>query len=174
MNELGKNAVLISGIEIAQSVRHEARNLLNESQLVINQLRKSDSHKDSEDSFLVISEKLKQLLHALQKIRTITKPPKKVLQIVSLEEVWREAVDMIQGRRLKLNVKLKQVGSLNIKIEAFRDWLRHAFMNLLMNSLDAFESRKSRKSNREIILKIEPSSTTEDNLKLVYSDNAGA
>jgi len=166
--QYANNAALVTGLEIAQSVRHEAKNLLNEAQFALAILQRNLDKKYREEidelSLLVSG-----ITKALDKIKTATRPPERILSKVSLQAVWGEALDMLRGRLDEQNVRIKVNGSLNVQINAYQDWLRHAFMNLVTNSVDAYKDRGSKK-NREIVLTV---AETNDKIQLTYADLAG-
>ena len=169
--DLTNSATLVTGIEIAQAVRHEAKNLLNESQLSLLLIEKINDKIKRGELVTSLSTKLVEVYNSLEKIRTATKPPEKVLSNVNLKVIWDEAIQMLQGRLAEHDIEVKTVGSLNINFRAYKDWLRQAFLNLLLNSIDAFKDRS--KKNREITLSIDSSTESKDKISLAYMDNAG-
>ena len=54
----------------------------------------------------------------------------------------------------------------------YPDWLKNAFLNLLLNSIDAYKNRP-KKQNRAISLVIKNTSEQANDYILDYSDNAG-
>ena|GEM_PF-4850964 len=168
--QFANNATLVTGIEIAQAVRHEAKNILSESQTKLVRLEKVTDK--IEKSYLIegLSKKLLEVHNSLDKIRSATKPPKRVLSKVNLKIIWEDSIEMLQGRLTEHDIKVRTIGNLNIHFNAFQDWLRHAFLNLLLNSIDAYKDRS--KKNREIVLSLD-SSSEPDKISLTYMDNAG-
>lgn len=170
-----KNAInhaMMNGVEIMQYSRHEARNILSEANTVLLLILKTKDENKRNILINELSDQINSINYFLDKIKTATSPPDKILEEISLKDLWEEARQMLSGRADKLNIKIQSLNVKNdIKIFAYKDWLRHAFMNLLQNSADAFESKK--RSNREISMSIDLNSLNTDMIKLIYSDNAG-
>ncbi len=168
-----ETAVVLSGLEIAQATRHEAKNLLDNCQQIIAGLLDSPKERisDKKDTLNKLSELLFDVKITLDKIKTATKPPQKVLQSESIKAIWNQALSALSGRISQLDIHVKFIGKEPV-IDMYPDWLRQAFLNLLLNSIDAFK-RGSKKRNREISLTVEKYSDDSDRIAMVYSDNAG-
>lgn len=169
--ELAQNATLITGLEIAQSVRHEVRNIMSECMTILLVLRTTFDKQKNNIHFDKLSIKHDELQKTIEKIKTATRPPEKILSKLNLYSVLEDSKKLVQGRLEEQEIRLRIGKEFNIEFEGYEDWLRHAFLNLFMNSIDAFKSRS--KKNREIILTIDPNDDNLERIKFSYSDNAG-
>jgi signal transduction histidine kinase len=91
---------------------------------------------------------------------------------VSVREAWRRAVEPFTYRIKRARVARVDDSAVptNLDIVGSFDWLRIVFMQLLLNSLDAFD-RNFQKATREIVLR--EAQGTSERLVLRYIDNAG-
>ena len=165
----------MTAVEIAQSTRHELGNILAEQQLQylkINKNLHSDKNikpvKEGMDELFVLIERFGE---SIQKLKYNTPSNTSQLQMCNLKDIWESAVNLIQQRLDYLNIKVNYVGS-DINDMFYPDWLKSAFLNLLLNSIDAYKNRQ-KKQNRAIRLVIQKSSDQANDYTLDYSDNAG-
>lgn len=170
--EFAVNNTLLTGVEIAQSVRHEARNILEEAKLKLLKIKNTKEAELRDNIIEALSKKITDIELSLDKIRNATSPPKRVLQTVIFEDIWNESLLMLQGRFEKNDIKIRTTDNLRFRINVYPDWLRHAFLNLLLNSADSFDEKSKKNIKKEISLSVDKNSTDET-LKLIYSDNAG-
>jgi signal transduction histidine kinase len=172
--EEGKIAAAITTVDVAQSARHEARNLLQAAQERIGVLAgfsQSIQTKFREDYRARIdglSEELRNVENALQKIKTITKPPEKEKVQYRLDELWREAFGLVLGRLEQQKIGWVVQGTASTRVAV--DYVRAAFLNLILNSIDAF--RDSKKKGRKIEVTIETPGDRAKEVVMKYVDNA--
>lgn len=166
-------AVRITAIEVAQSARHEALNIIHELQGSIAMLihDKKARISDKEDLINDISEKILDMSNSIEKIRLATRLPEKNLEKICLSDVWSEAKSSVIGRLDQYGIMARYDGP-KVLINAYPDWLKHAFLNLFLNSIDAFK-KSSIKRNRLITLSVDKVSEKTKSVTCYYSDNAG-
>jgi nitrogen fixation/metabolism regulation signal transduction histidine kinase len=89
---------------------------------------------------------------------------------ISLKKVINEAAALVSGKISKERGNVRVEGK-DVDLDAYPERLRHAFINLFLNSLDAFEARR-KESNRTIAIQIDPGSANAEDLQVRYVDNA--
>lgn len=166
-------AVSLTGLEIAQATRHEAKDKIDNCQFILANLlnAKKDRIIDREDDLDELSKTLEEVKITLNKIKTATKPPVKVKQVESIKAIWEQAISALSGRLSNMDVSVRYVGK-DPRVEVYPDWLRHAFLNLLLNSMDAFK-RGGKKRGNIISLAVEKFPDDFAKVTLIYQDNAG-
>jgi len=175
-SELGQ---FIAAVEIAQSIRHEARNHLNVAQenlALIAQLLHGNRTKASVQAREAIDRASTNLVDvgaSLDRMKAVFRPPEHTLSCCSLAELCHDAAVSLQGRFVTLNVNFKVIGDSTVQI--YKDLLRHAILQLLLNSLEAFQGRFG-KMQRQISIQIKSAPTDKQSANDVvirYTDNAG-
>jgi signal transduction histidine kinase len=168
-------AIVLSGLEIAQAARHEAKNDIDTCQQILADLLSSpkDRISDKKDRLNDLSQELLVVTRALDKIKMASRPPQRVLKKGTIRDIWTQALDALSGKiaRLDINPKYPHLGKEPV-IDMFPEWLRQAFLLLLLNSVDAF-GRGAKKRNREISLTLDKLPDDAPIISMVYSDNAG-
>ena len=172
--EEAKISTAITAVDVAQSARHEAWNLLQNSQELLGVLRTlkitpPKLHTQIAELAAALSERLYGVDTELQKIKAVTKAPARTTGRYRLNALWNEAFAPVAGRLKRLDVShtVRGIGFATVAA----DYIRHAFLNLILNSIDAFRESK-RKRGRTITVTIdEQSSKAKDNV-ITYDDNA--
>ena len=169
-----ETAVTLTGLEIAQAARHEAKNILNNLQLKITSIKEDKTTKitDKDTQLNWLSTNIKNTVSCLEKIKTATKPPEKVIEKLSLKCIWDQAVSALSGKFVSLNINVRYSGQEPI-IEMYPEWLRHVFLNLLLNSVDAFSRGSKNKRGRTVNLVVDKYVDNFSKVMMTYSDNAG-
>lgn len=172
--EEAKISSAITAVDVAQSARHEAWNLLQKSQELLGVLRtlKITSPKLKRhitDLTAALSENLYDVDRELQKIKAATKAPARTRDRYRLDDLWNEAFYVVAGRLKKLEVNYTVRGSGLAMVAA--DYMRHAFLNLILNSIDAFRESK-RKKRRTITVYIDEQAPKAKDNVILYTDNA--
>ena len=174
LSDLSRVAVSITALEVAQSARHEAKALIGNILAQLTILQQHINQRDNRAAFKDI-DSLKghanRINVSIDKIKSATDPPRQLLQSMELEEVWNEARDQVISRLNDLKIRTTYSGPSQV-VEGYREWLRHVFLNLLLNSMDAFDSR-GRKGDRRIRLRVREEASTESMIVLRYEDTAG-
>jgi signal transduction histidine kinase len=166
----------ITSLEIAQAARHEIIDRTAESQEAVLLIRDTVAGAPSREDLQRVGRKAEEISEALTKInqvinniKTVTNPPAREWQTVSINTLWMETFRLFHGRFATLGIKTLLKG--DTQAEVIPDFLRHVFLHLLLNSIDAFKERRQ-KSNRLITVTIDPQSDQAENVKIRYSDNA--
>jgi signal transduction histidine kinase len=170
-----KTSTMLTAVEVAQAARHEARAHLDIAQhdlalmdILIEEPIRSNIQK-LPPLIKNIGEKIRDIALSLDRIRDITKPPDRELKRRVINEIWKEAFETVQGRLDREHIRYNIVGP-NVEAEVFPDFLMHAFLNLILNSIDAFVYAK--KQNRQITIGIEAPSGAAQEIRMRYTDNA--
>jgi signal transduction histidine kinase len=171
----GELAVGLTALEVAQAARHEARNVIESINTELANL-KFQATKPKEHAHKIpgtvqrIYENSQDIIRALDKIRDVSKPPKRELMTTSLRMIIYEAAALVTGKISKERVNVRFDGK-DISIEAYPERLRHAFLNLFLNSLDAFSARR-KELNRTITVQIDSGSANAEDVLVRFADNA--
>lgn len=167
VHQMAKTGFAITALEVATSARHEALNHLDEAQTklepVSNSVTGAPSHSLDE-----ASEKIKSAGLSLNKIRVVVDPPKKKLKRVKLFEIFDEARSQVHGRLQKERIKCTPTGA-SVEIDAYPEYLRSAFENLLFNSIDALQEGKRR--GRSIEFSVARPSSRDTHVRATFRDN---
>lgn len=165
-------AINLTSMEIAQAVRHEAKNIIDTCQLHLAQLLidKGAQVKDKEHIINDISDDLQSLSFALDKIKLVSRPRKRNLIQANLRKLWEESISIISGALSVNNISTSFVGK-DTTIITVPDQMRHVFLNLLLNSIDSFKTRRHIK-RRHISLNI-VELCEQGECRVLYQDNAG-
>lgn len=171
LDRFGDIAVGASAIEISTSVRHATANILERSWWWLDQVKKEMKKANPEPDAALgeVETELQLLSGELQKFKVATQRPERELETVLLKERWEYAEDALAGRMTNLGIEPKYVGP-ELEIIGYGDWIGHLFLNLMLNSMDAFEQVK-KKGGRQIQLRVERPDGA-GNITAFYSDNA--
>ena len=172
--ENARVAISFTALEVAQAARHEALNRVDNSQLLLARLIKSSSSgkTDREATTRIIDqigEELSEVARAIEKIREASRIPQMKLKSVSIRELWEQARAMVAGKISAEGVHPEIIG--NAIISAYPETLRLAFLNLFLNSFDAFRDFGKRGSRR-ITVNVDPRADDARQIKIRYVDNA--
>lgn len=163
-------ASAITSIEVARSARHEASNEIEVSTQALHRLL----HKAGK-SCQKEAEKVENHLHgvrlALKKMKVATTQPESDWETISIAELWAQANTAVATRLQDAKVEVRSP-LVDVKVLARQDWLRQVFLNLLLNSIDAF-NEGSKRTDRRIELLIDRPSARDSEYRLTYSDTAG-
>jgi Histidine kinase-, DNA gyrase B-, and HSP90-like ATPase len=164
-------ALAITAIEVAQAARHEAAGRLDNCQWKLAALDNKLGRHASEvaDDLREFSDELKRVNDALERIKTAARPPERTRKPVKLLSIWEEARTAVAGRLQELRISANASGP-DVEVDASRDWLRQVFLNLLLNSIDAFKDAK--RMGRKIELTVDRPSDRANRYELTYRDNA--
>lgn len=166
-------AAAITALEIAQLARHEARGLLGTTRELLAVIRARVNRHDDFGALQgldELDEALSGVNVAIDKIRNATKPPIREERPVRLQDLFDAACSQVRGRLQSLNVRVRYDGT-QVEVVVYEDWLRQVFLNLLLNSLDAFAEAR-RKPRREIGLLVSPLAPSDAYLAMRFFDTA--
>ena len=171
-----KSGAAITAVEVAQAARHEARGHIDTGKVYLTtmvSLSRNPSRANI-SRFPNIIEGLEgqftKIEYSLDKIKAITKPPERIKKKLIINDSWWGAFNSVQARLIMEKIHYNVEGR-KIQIEAYPDFLMHAFLNLILNSIEAFVEF-GRKQNRHISVRIETPSEASQNVKIYYDDNA--
>ncbi|HEY5942409.1 MAG TPA: GAF domain-containing sensor histidine kinase [Solirubrobacterales bacterium] len=167
VRQMTKAGLAITALEVATAARHEALNHQHEAQTKIGPVFKAVSGADAK-SLKEASEKIKAAGMSLNKIRIAVAPPKRTLERVDLEELFEDARSQVYGRLQKERIKCIYTGP-SVEIDAYPEYLRSAFENLLFNSIDALQEGKRR--GRSIELLVQRPSPRDTHIRATFRDN---
>ena len=163
----------ITALEIAQSARHELQNIHTELALEVDELQdivKLLKAPRLAEKLSGLARSVDQMDEAIKKLRYNAGQDDPKLEETTIREVWDSAVELVK-QRLKVNdIRTEYIGPEG-KGWFYPVWLQEAFLNLLLNSMDAFRNRPKR--NRWIKLVIQKESSAAHDFVLDYSDSAG-
>jgi len=167
VRQMTKAGLAITALEVATAARHEALNHQHEAQTKLGPVFKAVSGTDAEN-LKDASEKIKAAGMSLNKIRIAVAPPNRTLQRVNLQELFSEATSQVYGRLQKERIKCTYTGPA-VEIDAYPEYLRSAFENLLFNSIDALQEGKRR--GRSIELLVSRPSPRDTHIRATFRDN---
>jgi signal transduction histidine kinase len=172
--ENAKVAISFTALEVAQAARHEARGSIDNAQSLLAHLltRASLGKQDREENSKLIDkigDSLLEVSKSIDKIRVASQIPKMELRTVSVRELWQQAIGTIASKIKDENVHTQVEGG--AEISAYPETLRLAFLNLILNSLDAFRDW-GKKSGRKINIYIDSRAEDAQQIKIRYYDNA--
>lgn len=178
VGEYTEASVAITALEVARAARHEARGRIDNCFLGLRNLtmllRESPRAVPTDDraasEIEALSRDLRELSDTLDKIKTATRPPGRELQRARVVDIFQQARAAVAGRLQALRVEVVWSGP-GLDVDAQPDWLRQVFLNLLLNSLDAFGELRRRRVRRIWVTTVEAVGRT-DNHELTYRDNA--
>ncbi len=174
--ELGtsvRNATVFTALEVAQAARHTAKGVIDTVNIQLAELMYLAKRKglgEVEASAESISANIFTITKALNDIKAASRPPKNELVTYSLLTIWEEASRQLLGKLNTYRINLRWDGA-DVAIKCFPDQMRQVFLNLLINSIDAFTARATT-GKRNITVRVENHPNTKL-LKLTYIDNAG-
>jgi signal transduction histidine kinase len=173
VGEYTEAAVAITGVEVARAARHEAVGLIDNCSLGLRAIRAAlPAGARAADEVDAIETDLRQLSSVLDKIRAATRPPERFVERVDLHRVVLEARSAVAGRLQGAHVAVDIDGP-QVALDASREWLRQVFLNLFLNSVDAFEGQRGGRSGRRISLTLSQRPGRVDEVEVLYRDNAG-
>jgi signal transduction histidine kinase len=170
--ERAKAAAAFTTVDVAQAARHEARNFIHNAQTnlatLLKLLTKLQSRGKLDVNSLIddIFNDLSRIDLALDKIKAITKPvDDHAKEVYSVDKLWNEAFELVGGRLHAMNVRYTIRGK--VSVECIPDLLRHAFLQLVLNSMDSFKD-SGVKRGHQITVIIEEH---ESEVSVKYLDN---
>lgn len=165
-------AVAITGMEVARAARHEGLGHIDNAFFRVRKISRLIAKPSVElvDEMEGIQHELRELSGTLNKIKFATKPPDAKWEIIRLKALWDQARNAVAGRLMEERIDVYWHGPTDLAVRALPDWLRQVFLNLLLNSVDAFRDARAR--GRRIDLLIERPSERANTITMTYRDNA--
>lgn len=175
--ELAQLTPLINVAVVSQAARHEARTFLDDCLMLLAHIKHLKAVKTTKANLSKVSElmdtieqRLLAISLCLDKIKAASRVPADEFTNSSIKDIWREAFILVTGGLVNHNIRYRITGP-DVFATIYTDSLRTAFVQLILNSVDAFREKKI-KGNREITVAIEPQSESEHDIKMLYTDNA--
>ncbi len=164
-----------TALEVAQSARHIAKAHIGTQRELLSLIDISLS-KGKQQSLAKGREYIKKadaaltdILLAVEQIKEATKPIKSELHTIQLRQLWDDAISLVGGRIQLLKIRPQITG--NAEVTVYPDFLRHAFLHILSNSIDSFRNRNRKRGKIEIV--ISHSQGKEPFAIITYQDDAG-
>lgn len=153
--------------KIARSIAHEVRNPLTNLSLALEQLREEFP---SEDEYMnvytdIISRNVNRIGQLITEMLNSSKPRELDRHAQSLNEVVRDAIDLVADRlKLKSMQLLTEFTVEDCTVMIDREQVKVALLNVFINAVEAMELGKG-------ILRIHTSCTDDDHVCITVSDN---
>jgi signal transduction histidine kinase len=169
----------ITGVEVAQAARHEARGLIDDCLVATvtlsQELKKAAPQRAAPllERLDEIDETLQDLGRVIDKIKAATRAPRRERTLVGLQDVWEQARNQLLGKVHQARLESCRYDGPNVPVLVAVDWFRQVFINLMLNSLDAFADGGGNKRGRQIRLVVDRPSERQRDYVVAYSDNAG-
>lgn len=174
VREFTEVSTALTAVEVAQSARHEALVKIGNAGLALANVKTALG----KGNVALATQRLgklqsdnEEIVTALNKIRLATAPVSDELAEAGIKEVWQEARNATAGKLAHLRVHVTIEGA-DRKVLVFPDRIRQVFINLFLNSADAFETT-SRSFQRKIVVRVDPNAPPEGTVSFTYRDNAG-
>jgi signal transduction histidine kinase len=169
---------ILTAVEVAQAARHSARADLDTLKTYINIIRRLNDKGIEKTSKSIINENIEECEAAIQScfkslddIKSAIRPPAKTIEYASLKNLFDRAKNQMRGKIVKYKIDV-QWADADVVIQCFPDHLMQVFLNLLLNSIDAFSSY-ARKGNRFVKCRVHDLQERSEIIKLRIEDNAG-
>jgi len=177
-----EHALAVTAVELALAARHEARLVVDnaQSRIALMQMqvksrpgpRRGDVPPTFGEDLQRVSETILGIDGVLDKIKEASSALEEDPADVSLAALWSRACELARGRLDKLQIASPPAQGSDHIVRVYPTWFMQVFVNLILNSSDAFEAR-GRRQNRRIDLRILPLDAKANVLRMTYSDNAG-
>lgn len=168
---------ILTSVEVAQAVRHSAKADLDTVKVhlaTINLKLLNGGEKGRRDIPSLLNEcdlAIGSCQKSLDDIKTAIRPPRKEIRLVSVKSLFERAKLQVRGKLVTNAVSANWIGQ-DVEIQCFPDHLLQVFLNLFINSVDAFGAL-SRKSGREIKCRLHAYHENADSVEVRFEDNAG-
>lgn len=179
LHEDVRNSQMLTAVEVAQAARHSAKAELDSLKINVMALkhlsqdaRPLDIRKDLIETSAECDILISSCFKSLEDIKSAIRPPKKELERILPSALFERAKSQLLGRVNKYRVDMRFDFSKETFVECYPDHLTQVFLNLMLNSLDAFSS-SSKLNGRRVICRIHDLQPKVDQIRLRFEDNAG-
>ncbi|NBB49795.1 hypothetical protein GVN24_16080 [Rhizobium sp. CRIBSB] len=169
---------ILTAVEVAQAARHSARADLDTLKNYVHTISRVIDAEQTKQRRDAIKEALDECnisidscFKSLDAIRTAIRPPSRELKYVSLQSLFERAKSQIRGKIIKYKVDARWTDA-DFKIECYPDHLTQVFLNLILNSIDAFSTAR-RQNQRRVICRVHDFQSNSDVLTVRFEDSAG-
>ncbi|MES3037423.1 MAG: ATP-binding protein [Bdellovibrionota bacterium] len=151
--------------QLAAGIAHEIRNPLASMSGSIELLSQQTNNDDDKKLMKIVLKEIDRLNNLITEFLDYSRPAQKPTQLVSVTQILSESVDSLKfhpsfSAEIKMDVNVEP----DLKMLGFPDKLKQAFLNIIINSLQALEGRpvksleiKGHKAEGYIILTIKDS-----------------
>ena len=167
IGEIAEVGSAITGLETSQMVRHHAKTQIDLAQNLIGEVQERPQH--SKERLEVLSDAINAVALDLEKIKEATRAPSRDPKPASLKEMWDSACSQVRWRLARRRIEIRYDGR-DVQVMAAPEWFRQVFLNLLLNSADAYDSVNRRSG--KITLRVHPFGSSADQVTMTYSDDA--
>lgn len=160
-----------TAVEVAKSTKHELSNAQAEVSTMLLGLKhaiKGNQPKKMQSALQLLEESVDNLLPSIQKLSFGDKSDRKLEQ-TSIRAIWDMVIMLFSERLKRMGIEAHYQGS-DCHGDFYVEMMKDAFLNLMLNSIDAFKMQKKR--GRKITLATSLISGGE-RCQIDYSDNAG-
>lgn len=169
---------VLTAVEVAQAARHSARADLDTLKTYINLIRRLTDKGVERSGKVTVPETIDECeksiascFKSLDDIKSAIRPPNRLAESVGLQRLFERAKNQLRGKIVKYDISVNWIGS-DVVVECFPDHLTQVFLNLILNSVDAFTAL-NRKSNRIIRCRIHDNQEKAETIKIRIEDSAG-
>ena len=134
---------------IARKLAHEIKNPLTPIQLSIDRIKEKylkkidDSDKKFSNYLITITKQIKNIEHLLNEFSDFARMPKPVLKKVSLNSIISRALNLHELSEMDIKFSLQKEKS-SIAIKGDEEQLNRVFINLIKNSIESINEKKSK------------------------------
>lgn len=157
----------ITGLETSQMVRHHAKTQIELAQNLVAEMQTSP--KAVKEHLATLSTAVNEVALDLQRIKEASKAPSSEVVSTSLKTMWDTACSQVRWRLARRRIAIRYDGP-DVDVVAAPDWFRQVFLNLLLNSADAYDSAERRSG--KITLVVKPFGQSSETVGITYSDDA--
>ena len=157
-----RTSAALTAVAVAQAARHTALTAIDTVNLRLAELILIAESKSSTELRVAVTEKLHNVsgllttaTKVINDIRAATKPPTNEYMRVSIQAIWEQARDQLMGKLNKDGINCRW-GSADVIAWRYpaTNW-RELFLNLILNSVEAFAGRKTA-GRRNVTMRVDP------------------
>ncbi len=169
---------MLTAVEVAQAARHSARANLDTLKTHLRVVTRTVAKGVDRSGKAIIGESLdgseqaiKSCFKSLDDIKTAIRPPSRTAQVSDMKTLFERAKSQVHGRIVKNSVDVQWIGK-SVSLDCFPDHMVQVFLNLILNSVDAFSELK-RQGNRYVRVRLHDYQENAPNCVLRVEDSAG-
>lgn len=162
---------------LARTLAHEIRNPLTNIHLSLDHLRSNDISEAQNNYFGIIQRNAKRIGAIISELLDTARPTEMMLQSTSLQDILDESITAAMDRIVLKNIKLQiRYPEQILFIPADKDKLKIAFLNIIINAVEAMEEEEGRlmvsmthqASSCEVRITDNGTGISEDNLQRLF------
>ncbi len=136
---------------VARKLAHEIKNPLTPIQLSIDRIKekylnKIDGDKDFSNYLNTITKQIKDIEYLLNEFSDFARMPKPILKKVDLNKIIYRSVNLHEMSNTDKTFRLSK-GKLSSDVSADEEQLNRVFINLIKNSIESIDEKKSKKDD---------------------------